>query len=92
MFIDNKTQKAECIRNFDSKYAVIKGCCAPYFEVGEQYDFDIYSYIELNEYGEIIHNFQATIYDGSVDGYDNECGVYFFNIDNFNKLFKIVRI
>lgn len=95
LFIDERNFKAKCklaINGNNRPLGIMqKGCCPAMFKVDELYNFYIRNNMFINSAGEIVTNFECTILDGSLDSYDNDCGIYFYDVNTLNMFFSIVE-
>ena len=65
------------------------GCASPIFEEGETYEVEIICNPYVLSSGELYIEFEARVLDGSLDGYDSPCGVWFSQPEAFNKYFRL---
>lgn len=92
--LGNITYQAKCTRSCGGYImgALALGCCAHNFTEGEIYELELDCYPYVNNYGEIVVEFNATVLTGTVDGYDMPCGLEFINAETFNQYFKAVEV
>ena len=65
------------------------GCASHNFKEGESYELELNCNPYILDSGEIYVDFEARVLDGSLDGYDNPCGVWFSNAETFNRYFRV---
>ena len=90
-FLPNVKYVAEAIRDCSGYMSGAQsiGCGGHVFKEGEAYELEIMCEPYILDSGEICLNFEARVLDGSLDGYDSPCGVEFYNIESFNRYFRI---
>lgn len=68
------------------------GCCGHNFIAGHRYELEITCEPYIFNDGELYLDLDIRVLDGSLDGYDRPNGVWFSDVESFNRYFKIEEI